>query len=285
MIDKLPFGRTHHMSTRTIFGACAFSDVTQREADETVELLLEHGVNHIDTAASYGQSEVRLAAPLRKYRSQFFLATKTVERTYAKAKEEFHRSLERMGVDGVDLLQLHCLVEPAEWDVAMGPGGALEAFIEAREQNLIRYIGVTGHGLPVARQHLRSLERFAFDSVLFPYNYVLLQNPSYAADVAALLAECERCQVAVQTIKAVVQRPWGDDPHTSATWYRPLEEPADLDGAVHWVLGRPGVFLNTAADIHLLPKILASASRFERAPSPERMASLVQAKSMAPLFV
>jgi aryl-alcohol dehydrogenase-like predicted oxidoreductase len=285
VIDKLPFGRSHHSSTRTIFGACAFSDVTQDEADRTVEFLLEQGVNHIDTAASYGQSEVRLAAPLRKYRRQFFLATKTGERTYAKAKEEIHRSLDRMGVDSVDLLQLHCLVDPAEWEVAMGPGGALEALIEAREQKLLRFIGVTGHGLAVARQHLRSLERFDFDSVLFPYSYVLMQNKDYASDVGALLAECERRDVAVQTIKAIVQRPWGSDPHTSATWYRPLEEPNDLDTAVHWVLGRAGVFLNTAADIHLLPKILDSASRFKAAPSRAQMASLVEAKGMAPLFL
>jgi predicted aldo/keto reductase-like oxidoreductase len=285
MIEKSAFGRTGHLSTRTIFGACAFSAVTQDEADQTIELLLAHGINHIDTAASYGESELRLAPALRRYRSEFFLATKTGERTYAKAKAEFQRSLERMGVTSVDLLQLHCLVEPAEWDVAMGPGGALEAMIEAREQGLTRFIGVTGHGLSVARMHLRSLAHFDFDSVLFPFSYVLMQNAAYASDVTALLAECERKRTAVQTIKGIVHKPWGDDPHTSATWYRPLERPADLDRAVHWVLGRANVFLNTAADIRILPKVLESASRFVSAPSPDEMAAQVQALSMAPLFV
>jgi len=284
MIATLPFGRTDHDSTRTIFGACAFSAVTQDEADLTIELLLEHGINHIDTAASYGESEVRLAKPLARYRRKFFLATKTVERTYAKAKEDFRRSLDRMKVDSVDLLQLHCLVDPAEWDVAMGPGGALEALIEAREEKLVRFIGVTGHGLSVARMHLRSLARFDFDSVLLPYSYVLMQNAAYAADVAALLAECARRRVAVQTIKAVVRRPWGEESHDYATWYRPIDDPEDLDKAVHWVLGRPEVFLNTAADIHLLPKIIASAARFRAAPTPEQMASQVRALGMAPLF-
>jgi aryl-alcohol dehydrogenase-like predicted oxidoreductase len=285
MIATHPFGRTGHPSTRVIFGACAFAAVTQDEADKTADLLLEYGINHIDTAASYGDSELRLAAPLRRYRSRFFLATKTGERTYAKAKEQFHRSLERMGVDHVELLQLHCLVDPSEWDVAMGPGGALEALIEAREQKLVRFLGVTGHGVPVARMHLRSLARFDFDSVLLPYSYVLMQNPGYAADVEALLAECERRRTAVQTIKAIVHKPWGEDPHTRATWYRPLEEPGEIDRAVHWVLGRPGLFLNTAADIHVLPRILESASRFEQRPSSDQMASQVHALGMAPLFV
>jgi aryl-alcohol dehydrogenase-like predicted oxidoreductase len=285
MIDKQPFGRTGQKSTRAIFGAAAFGAVTQDEADRTIELLLEHGVNHIDTAASYGESEVRLAPSLRRYRQHFFLATKTGERTYAKAKEQFRRSLDRMGVDSVDLLQLHCLVDPAEWEVAMGPGGALEALIEAREQKLVRFLGVTGHGLSVARMHLRSLSRFDFDSVLFPYSYVLVQNADYASDVAALLQECDRRRLAVQAIKSVVHKPWGDDPQVRATWYRPLEEPEAIDKAVHWVFGRAGVFVNTAADIHLLPRILESAARFRSAPSPEQMAAQVGALGMAPLFV
>jgi aryl-alcohol dehydrogenase-like predicted oxidoreductase len=285
MIAKQPFGSTGHMSTRTIFGAAAFGGVTQDEADRTIELLLEYGVNHIDTAASYGESEVRLGPPLRRYRRDFFLATKTGERTYAKAREQIHRSLDHLGVDSVDLLQLHCLVEPAEWDVAMGPGGAIEALVEAREQKLARFLGVTGHGLSIARMHLRSLARFDFDSVLFPYSYILLKNADYASGVSALLQECERRRIAVQTIKAVVHKPWGNDAPTRSTWYRPLEQDQEIDKAVHWVLGRPGVFLNTAGDIHLLPTILESASRFESPPAGEQMEAQVRSLAMAPLFV
>ena len=163
MIEKLSFGRTGHMSTRTLFGAAAFSQVTQAEADRTLEVLLEYGINHIDTAASYGDSELRIGPWMPQHRQHFFLATKTGERTYQKARAEFHRSLERLQVDQVDLLQLHNLVDPQEWEVAMGPGGALEAAIEAREQGLVRFLGVTGHGLTIAEMHKRSLERFNFE--------------------------------------------------------------------------------------------------------------------------
>jgi aryl-alcohol dehydrogenase-like predicted oxidoreductase len=285
MIEKLPFGRSGHMSTRTLFGAAALSKVTQDEADRTLELLLSHGVNHIDTAASYGDSELRIGPWMGRYREQFFLATKTGERTYQKARDEFHRSLERLRVDKVDLLQLHNLVDPQEWEVAMGPGGALEAAIEARDQGLLRYIGVTGHGITIAAMHKRSLERFDFDSVLLPYNFVLMQNPAYAADFEALLAICQARNVAVQTIKSIVRAPWGDHPQTRATWYEPLENQADIDTAVHWVLGRPGVFLNTVGDINVLPKVLDAASRYQSRPSDEEVRAVMEREEMEPLFV
>jgi predicted aldo/keto reductase-like oxidoreductase len=185
----------------------------------------------------------------------------------------------------VDLLQLHNLAEPQEWEVAMGPGGALEAAIEAREQGLVRFIGVTGHGITIAATHKRSLERFDFDSVLLPYSYVLMQNPAYAADFEALMALCQTRNVAVQTIKAIVRAPWGEREHTTSTWYEPLVEQADIDKAAHWVLGLPGVFLNTVGDIHVLPKVLDAASRFEARPSDEEMEAVMSAREMEPLFV
>ncbi len=288
MIEKQPFGRTGHQSTRTIFGAAAFSRVTQEEADRTIELLLERGVNHIDTAASYGDSEVRIGPWMDRHRGDFFLATKTGERTYQAAKEQIHRSLERLRVDSVDLIQLHNLVDPGEWETAMGPGGALEAAVEAREQGLVRHIGVTGHGVTIAEMHRRSLERFDFDSILLPYNYPMMQNRQYAADFEAVVAICRERDVAVQTIKAITLAPWVERPPDAPTWYEPLREPADIDTAVAWVLGRPGLFLNTAGDIHLLPLVLDAAERAaERAgqrPSDAEMEELVERRSMAPLF-
>jgi aryl-alcohol dehydrogenase-like predicted oxidoreductase len=285
MIGKQPFGRTGHMSTRLVFGGAAFSSVTQAEADRSLDLLLEYGINHIDTAASYGDSELHIGPWMARHRQDFFLATKTGERTYQKARDEFHRSLERLRVDSVDLIQLHYLVDPQEWEVAMGPGGALEALVEAREQGLTRFIGVTGHDVSVAAMHKRSLERFDFDSVLLPYNYVMMQNPQYAADFESLVAMCQKRNVAVQTIKGVCRRPWGDKPHSRATWYEPLEDQAAIDKAVHWVLNRPGVFLNTAADIHILPRVLDAGSRFQAAPSDTEMKALLEEQAMAPLFV
>lgn len=285
MIAKHPFGRTGHLSTRTLFGAAALSRVTQAEADATLEVLLRYGVNHIDTAASYGDAELRIGPWMARHREHFFLATKTEQRTYRGAWDELRRSLERLRVDYVDLWQMHVLVDPAEWKVAMGPGGALEAFIEAREQGLARALGVTGHGVTVPAMHLRSLERFDFDAVLLPYNYPLMQNPQYAADFERLMAICRERDVAVQAIKSLTRRPWGDRPQTRATWYQPLEEQAAIDKAIHWVLGRPGVFLNTVGDITLLPSVLDAAARFEHVPTEAEMQSLAAEQGLEPLFV
>jgi predicted aldo/keto reductase-like oxidoreductase len=282
-----PFGRTGHMSTRTIFGAASLSTVTQEEADRTLEVLLQYGINHIDVAASYGDAELRIAPWLKRYRSQFYLATKTDARSAKEAKEDLHRSLERMGVEYVDLWQLHNLVDPIEWDTALSPGGAIEAAIEAKAQGLIRAIGVTGHGLQIAATHRRSLERFDFDTVLLPYNYVTMQSPYYAQNFNALLATCQQRNVAVQTIKSVAYKPWMGQQHTRATWYKPLEDQQDIDMAVHWVLQQPYIFLLTIGDIHLLPKVLDAANRFQAqtVPTDEEMQTMVARLHMEPLFV
>ena len=284
MIPRQQFGSTGHESTRTIFGAAALGRAQDEEAAPVLELLLEHGINHIDTAAMYGRSERRVGTWMDRHRNDFFLATKTGERTYQKARDQFHHSLERLRVDSVDLLQLHNLVEPAEWETALGPGGALEAAVEAREQGLVRFIGVTGHGITVAAMHLRSLERFPFDSVLLPYNVPMMQNTQYASDFEALAAVCAERGVAMQTIKGITLRPWDEREHTHDTWYEPLSDQADIDLAVHWVLGRPNVFLNTAADMSLLPRVFDAASRASDTPSDSEMQALVERRSMAPLF-
>jgi aryl-alcohol dehydrogenase-like predicted oxidoreductase len=285
VIEKQAFGRTGHISTRTVFGAAALGPVTQAEADRTLEVLLEYGVNHIDTAADYGDSELRIGPWMARHRQGFFLATKTEQWTRQGAWDELRRSLDRLQVDTVDLWQMHGLMDPDDQEVALGPGGAIEAFIEAREQGLVRFLGVTGHGITVAAMHIRSLEHFDFDSVLLSYNYPMMQNQQYAADFEALLALCQERNVAVQTIKSICRRPWGDTPETRNTWYEPLEDQADVDLAVHWVLKRPGVFLNTVGDIYLLPKVLDAASRFEAGPSDREMEEEATRLEMAPLFV
>jgi aryl-alcohol dehydrogenase-like predicted oxidoreductase len=284
MIEKIPFGRTGHLSTRTLFGAAALSQVTQAEADRTLALLLEYGVNHIDTAASCGEAELRIGPWMAQHRAHFFLATKTGERTYAAARDQIHRSLERLRVDQIDLLQLHNLVDPQEWETAMGPGGALEAAVEARQEGLLRFIGVTGHGTTVAAMHRLALERFDFDSVLLPYSYAMMQNPAYAADFESVLALCQQRNVAVQTIKSITRGPWGHQPQTHATWYEPLTDQNDIDTAVHWVLNRPGLFLNTAGDIGLLPMVLSAAARFPAAADTEQLEAKVAQLAMQPLF-
>jgi aryl-alcohol dehydrogenase-like predicted oxidoreductase len=284
-IARENFGRTKHQSSRVIFGAAALSSVSQQVADRTLEVLVEHGINHIDVAASYGDAELRVKPWLRNARDSFFLATKTGQRKAADAREELHRSLDRLGVDHVDLWQLHNLADPIEWDTALSPGGAIEAAVEAREQGLVRWIGVTGHGAQIAANHRRSVQRFDFDSVLLPYNFVTMQSPYYAENFEALVATCAERGTAVQTIKSIALRPWLGRERRRTTWYEPLEEQSDIDLAVWWVLGRPGVFLNTVGDVDLLPRVLDAAERFEKRPDDAAMRALVERSDTQPLFV
>lgn len=284
MITKMPFGRTGHESTRVIFGGAAFWSLPQSDADRTLDLVLEHGINHIDTAADYNESEDRIGPWLKHHRKKFFLATKTGKRTYDAAKEELYRSLERLQTDHVDLWQMHCLVEPDEWETAMGQGGALEAFREAREEGLVKYLGVTGHGINVAAMHLRSLERFDFDSVLLPCNYVQMKNGKYAADYQKLMAVCKKRNVAVQAIKSVSRGAYADGKKTHNTWYAPLDKQEAINHAVQWVLGHPQAFLNTPADITLLPKVLKAAELAGEKPSDETMEADIGKYGITPLF-
>lgn len=288
MIAQAPFGRTGHHSSRVIFGAAALWAMRQERADEVLGLLLRHGVNHIDVAASYGDAELRVGAWMPEHRHRFFLATKTGERTAAGARAELERSLERLRTDSVDLVQLHNLVEPDEWETAHGPGGALEGLVRARDEGLARFIGVTGHGTRIARAHLRSLERFPYDAVLLPYSYVALGDPAYRDAVDELLAVCAERRVAVQTIKAVARRRWPDD-HAGPrhSWYEPLSDPDAASRAVRWVLARPGLFLNSTSDARLLPTVLEAAEAAGGAgagPTDDEMQADVAALGIEPLF-
>jgi len=286
MIPTLPFGRTGHASTRLVFGAAALAMVSQSEADRGLDEILAAGVNHIDTAASYGDSELRIGPWMARHRRDFFLATKTGERSYRGARDQIRRSLDRLRVDSVDLLQLHNLVKPEEWEQAMGPDGALRAAVEAREEGLVRFLGVTGHGTRVAAMHLRSLERFPFDSVLLPYNPSMMQDAEYARDFERLHGACRARDVAVQTIKSVARRRWpeGATP-THTTWYEPLTDPAAIERAVHWALARPGVFVNSASDLRLLGPMLRAAASFRAAPDAAELGRAGASLDTEPLFI
>jgi predicted aldo/keto reductase-like oxidoreductase len=280
----MEFGRTGHLSTRVLFGAASLSRVTQDEADKTFELLLKYGINHIDTAHSYGDAERRIGPWMKHHRKEFFLATKTEIRTKKEAFEELQESLDKLQTDHVDLWQFHCLVDPEEWKIAMGEGGVLEAAIEAKRQGLVRYVGVTGHGFTAPSMHVKSLGRYPFDSVLFPYNYPMMQQQAYKEQVDRLLSLCAEQQVAVQTIKSIARRNIGDREKVHATWYEPIESPAEIARAVQWVLSNKQVFLNSVGDIHLLPHVLeAATSTIEPVPDSE-MEAMVQREEMEPLF-
>jgi aryl-alcohol dehydrogenase-like predicted oxidoreductase len=284
-IPLLPFGRTGHQSTRIIFGAAALGRVSQDVADRSLEVLLEHGINHLDVAASYGDAELRIAPWLKRYPGRFFVATKTGKRKAEEAREELHRSLDRLSVDHVDLWQLHNLSDPIEWDNALSPGGVIDAAVQAREQGLVRAIGVTGHGAQIAATHRRSLQRFDFDSVLLPYNYPTVQSSYYAENFDAVQRICQERNAAVQTIKSLAYRPWSGREKTATTWYQPLEEQGQIDLAIYWALGRPGIFVISAGDVNLLPKVLDAAERFTERPPDSAMQALVEGLEMVPLFV
>ena len=289
MIEKNSFGRTGHSSSRILFGAAALGRMTQDRADRVLEILLENGINHIDTAAGYGDSELRVGRWMDEHRKTFFLATKTRERGAEGARESLHRSLDRLRVDSVDPIQLHNLVDESEWEEALGAGGALEALVAARDEGLVRFIGVTGHGTRVAGMHGRSLERFDFDSVLLPCNYAMLAQPGYGADFARLIETCQQRGVAVQTIKAVARRRWRDEEGPRYSWYEPLRDPDAIARAVRFVMNREGLFLNSSSDATLLPLILEAARGSANAsgPASEEAGLLgdVERYGVEPLFV
>ena len=284
MLPFAEFGRTGHRSSRVIFGAAALGGMSESRAIKTLDLVASYGVNHIDTAAMYGAAEDRLKPWLVDHRSEVFLATKTHERIGSVARAELERSLERMGVDQIDLIQLHNLVEPDEWQTAFNKGGAVAALNQARAEGLVRFIGVTGHGLRIPSMHLRSLAEFDFDAVLFPYNHSLLSIPQYLEDVAALREVCRRRNIATQTIKAVARRRWDDGTEGHRSWYEPLTDHDAIQRAVRYVLSQPDLFLNTTSDATLLPLILEAAQSDLSRPLDEEMNRDMAEFGVTPLF-
>jgi len=285
MIPKLEFGRTGHASTRVIFGGYALSQATQKEADHILEVLLEYGVNHIDTAPMYGNAEKRIGAWMGKHREDFFLATKTRKRGYKEAWQDLQKSLDVLKVDYVDLWQMHGLTNPVGWEKAMGENGALQAFIEARDKGLVRFLGVTGHGNHVAQMHRQSLERFDFDSVMLLYSYRQMQIPRYASDFEALAGLCRERKVGIQTIESIARGPLGNGPRThNLFFYEPLVAQDAIEKSVHWALGLEDSFVITAGDMQFVRVMLESASRYEKRPSEAEMQALVKEYDIQPVF-
>ena len=284
MLPSAEFGRTGHLSSRVIFGAAALGGMSESRAIKTLDLVASHGVNHIDTAAMYGSSEDHLKPWLADHRSEVFLATKTQERVGSVARAELERSLERMGVDHIDLIQMHNLVEPDQWETAFNKGGAVEALNQARAEGLVSLIGVTGHGLRIPSMHLRSLAEFDFDAVLFPFNHSLLSIDQYRDDVTALREVCRSRKIATQTTKAVARRRWDDGTQGHRSWYEPLTDTDAIQRAVRYVLSQPDLFLNTTSDATLLPLILEAAQGNLTRPLDEEMNRDIAEFGVTPLF-
>ena len=287
-MQKIPFGKTGHQSSRILFGAAALGGMRQEKADATMQMVMDAGINHIDTAASYGESELRLADFLQDHRADFFLATKTGERDGDAARASIERSLERMKVEQIDMIQFHNLAQDDQWDTAMGANGALEAAIKARDEGLVRFIGVTGHGTRIAEMHLKSLARFDFAAVLLPYNQMMMTDDQYAREFEALYSLCMEEGIAMQTIKSIAKRRWrDDDPSPKFSWYEPIRDEDALTRAVHWVLQRPGIFLNSSSDATLLTRTVAAASSFDASKAAELDSEIkhdVTGQELEPLF-
>lgn len=262
---KRRLGRTQHQSSVILFGAASLGDVTQDVADQSIQFALDAGINHFDTAASYGDAELRMGPWMKEIRKDIFLATKTGDRDRDSAWRSIERSLERLQVDNVDLIQLHAVTSFEELDLCTGNGGALEAAIQAKEQGLVKHIGITGHGHIAPRVHLEALRRYDFDTVLTPYNFVLYNNPAYRADFDELAAETERKDLGLMNIKTVAKGEWpSQDAQRYATWYEPFDDQAYIDRCVAFVLSRPEITgLASAGDVRLLPKIVDALNRFQ----------------------
>ena len=287
MMERRRLGRIGHMSSVLIYGGAALYEVSQEVADRSIELALEAGINHFDTAADYGESEVHLGAWMTRIRERVFLATKTGERTAAGAYDEIRRSLERLQVERVDLLQLHAVGDLEDLGRATGARGALEGAIRAREEGLVGAIGITGHGMQAPATHLEALRRFPFDTVLTPFNYRLSLEPAYLRDFEALIEEVRAQDAGLMLIKTLARNLWrlGEAPRYD-TWYEPLDQQGQIDAAVAFALARrEATGIATAGDVRLLPMLIEAERRMAATTPEDAAAELAQVPELEPPFV
>ncbi len=278
------FGRTGHWSTIAIFGGAALWDISQEDADKVMESVIAAGINHIDVAPSYGQAELRIGPWMPRERERFFLGCKTMERTKEGARKEMHESLKRLQTEAFDLYQCHAVTTMEELDKITMKGGALEAFVEARQEGLTRFIGITGHGVQAPQIYLEALRRFDFDSVLFPLNFVQMANPQYRESAEELITTCQARDVGTMIIKTITKGPWGEKQHTATTWYEPFDQSAEIQQAVNFALSYEVTGLCTAGDTHVLPLVIRACENFSRLNQAEREEMIKSGRQLEPLF-
>ncbi len=282
-----PLGRTNHHSSLVIFGGAALGQRTQEESNAALDLAAASGLNHLDVAASYGLAETRTGPWLSQAgrREKFFLSTKTEKRDRAGAWAEIQRSLQLLQTDHTDLHQIHAVTEFEEMERALGPGGAIEAFQEARDKGMTKYLGITGHGLKAPDIFIEALNRFDFDTVLFPINAVLYANPDYRRSAERLLALTQERNVGIMAIKSVAKGPWGDKSRNYDTWYEPYDLQDAINQGVRFTLSQPGVTgIPSAGDVNLLPKVIQAAENFTPMSADEQAVWIEQSRELEPLF-
>ena len=283
-MEKRLLGKTGHRSSVAILGGFAFTDTSQQETDALMEQVIEAGVNHIDVAPTYGDAETRLGPWMNRARDRFFLGCKTMERTREGAAIELRESLSRLQVEAFDLYQIHAITSQEELEAALGPGGAIEALLDAREQGLTRYLGITGHGVDIPRLMIQALEKVDFDTVLFPINYIQYTNEEYRTASEELLALCQERRVGTMIIKSIARGEWGEREEKFNTWYRPFETEEQIQKGVNFALSQPVTGICTVGDPTLLPKVLEACRRFTPLPEEEQEALIEEGQGCQPLF-
>lgn len=279
------FGRTGHMSTVAIFGAAALSGSSQEEADRAMEQIIEAGVNHIDVARSYGEAELRIGPWMPRERGRFFLGSKTTERTREGAWKELQETLQRLQTERLDLYQCHAVTTMEELDKLTMKGGALETLVQARDEGLTKYLGITGHGVDAPKIYLEALRRFDFDSVLFPLNFVQMRNPEYRKFAEELIAVCKAKDVGTMIIKHVTKGPWGNKSHTATTWYEPFDKMDEIQKGVNFALSYEVTGICTPGDTRILPLVLKACENFTRLNTDELEEMIKSGEQYEPLFV
>lgn len=283
-MEKRRFGRTGHKSSVAILGAFAFSEATQQETDQAMEIAIRAGVNHIDIAPTYGHAEQRLRPWMAKERDRFFLGCKTMERDREGALAEMHESLKTMKVDHFDLYQIHAITTQDELDAVLQPGGAIDALREARERGLTRYVGITGHGVDAPGLFLQALERFDFDSVLFPVSYIQFRNETYRKEAQQLIDVCRERDVGTMAIKAVAKGEWGNQEKKYNTWYEPFDEQDQIQKGINFALSYAVTGICTAGDVTLLPRVLEACQKYQPLNQQERERLIKEQDPYQPLF-
>jgi len=285
-MEKRRLGRTDHYSTCAIMGTAALWESDPQHAHAALDLALQAGINHIDVAPQYGNAEARVGEWLPPHRQHFFLGCKTLFRDRNDAWKQLHTSLKKLHTEQLDLYQLHAVTTFAELDAAMSKGGAIEALQEARAQGLTRFLGITGHGWQAAAIQLQALQRFDFDTVMFPIYPALYANADYRRDAERLLAECAARDVGVQIIKSAAKQPWGERDKTHLTWYEPFAEQDNIDQGIRFALSQPGVTaLPTAGDVRILPMVIDAVNRFSPMNAEEQEKLIAQCAQWQPIFV
>jgi len=272
------------MSTIAIFGAAAFWQISQEDADKVIEQVIEAGINHIDVAPSYGQAEERVGPWMPRERDRFFLGCKTMERTKEGAWNEMQQSLKRLQTESFDLYQCHAITTMEELDSVTRKGGALEAFEQARREGLTKFIGITGHGVDAPKIYLEALRRFDFDSILFPLNFVQMAIPEYRKNTEELISTCKAKDVGTMVIKTITKNPWGEKKHTATTWYEPFEQADQIQRTVNFAMSYDVTGLCTAGDTRILPLVLKACENFTRLNNAELEEMIKSGKEYEPLF-